>query len=176
MSNKNIKRKITHFTKVCKNIFMNASKEIFQSQKLDKVKKFAKEYKFVLIVAFIILFFIFKNVYTLGLYNHQIKALDQEIKSNQAINDQLKEDIEYYKTDEFILRYAVEELNLRPTKEHKLFHGEIKPVEEDSSSEETRDEEKDQDKETVSDTEDSSTSPIEGVDEEVNNDNNNQNE
>ena len=138
MSNKikNIKTKITKFTKVSKNIFVNASKEMLNSHKLDKVKSVTKEYKSVLIVASIILFFILKNMYTLGAYNLQIKASEQEVIHKQAINTQLKEDLEYYKTDEFILRYAIEELNLRPTKENKLFHGTIKPVAKDTSDEE----------------------------------------
>ena len=133
-----IQKKILRTFRVIRNIVVNGFKELFSDSKFDKIKKIIDENKFLIITSTIIVLFIAKNFYTIFNYNTEIKKANEEISKQTTINTQLKEDLEYYNTDEFILRYALEELNLRPTKELDLYHGEILQTKDvDESSDET---------------------------------------
>ena len=133
-----IQKKILRTFRVIRNIVVNGFKELFSNSKFDKIKKIIDENKFLIITSTIIVLFIAKNFYTIFNYNTEIKKANEEISKQTTINTQLKEDLEYYNTDEFILRYALEELNLRPTKELDLYHGEILQTKDvDESSDET---------------------------------------
>lgn len=155
-----IQKQTIRIIRVIRNILVNGFNEIFSNSKYDKVKKIISEHKSVIITSTIIALFIFKNFYTIISYNSEIKEANEAIAKQTGINNQLKEDIEYYKTDEFILRYSLEELNLRPTKELELYHGEILPYD---------DEEEEIDKTT--DIEDENPETSSENEEEINDDN-----
>lgn len=155
-----IQKQTIRTIRIIRNIIVNGFNEIFSNSKYDKVKKIISEHKSVIITSTIIALFIFKNFYTILSYNSEIKEANEAIAKQTGINNQLKEDIEYYKTDEFILRYSLEELNLRPTRELKLYHGEILPY--------NNEEEEEKDKTT--DTEDENLETSSENEEQINND------
>lgn len=134
---KNIKKKFFKVLTITRNIVINASKEFASNQGFHKISNFIKEYRFYLIIGTIIVAFISKNIYTLHSYNLQIETLNDEIVKKRALNEQLKEDLIYYNSDEYIIRCATEELNLRLSEENKLFHGEIFPIDEHEINENT---------------------------------------
>lgn len=134
---KNIKKKFFKVLTITRNIVINASKEFACNQRFQKISNFIKEYRFYLIIGTIIVAFISKNIYTLHSYNLQIETLNDEIVKKRALNEQLKEDLIYYNSDEYIIRCATEELNLRLSEENKLFHGEIFPIDEHEINENT---------------------------------------
>lgn len=98
------------------------SKNISKKLRNNKVFNFIIDYKYPFIFVAVLSIFIGKNIFLLGSYASQISALEEEVKVEEAKTTQLKEDIKYYNTDEFVYRYALENLNMRPTKKSKLIH------------------------------------------------------
>lgn len=133
---KKLKNKFNRILKIFKNILKNALKELFNHTKTKKIRRFIKEYRFYLIIAVIVLLFIAKNIYTINSYNKQLDIHNEKIVKERARNNQLKEDLQYYKSDTFIIKTATEELNLRLTEENPLYHEEIfEYIEESDESE-----------------------------------------
>lgn len=122
---KTINSTISKSFRIFKNISRNATKEIFNNKKIKKITDFIKEYKFYFIIIFIVILFIAKNIYTIHSYNKEIELYKERIVREKSLNEQLKEDLAYYKTDTYIIKVATEELNLRLTTENRLYHGPI---------------------------------------------------
>lgn len=66
---------------------------------------------------FFISFFIIKNIFSFTVNYFEIKRLQDELHSYKEENLQLVDDIKNIKTDGFVVRYGVDNLNLRPREE-----------------------------------------------------------
>lgn len=110
------------------------SNNISKKLQKNKVFKFITEYKYPFVFVVVLTIFISKNIFLLSSYTAQIATLEKEASIEEAKTTQMKEDIEYYNTDEFVYRYALEKLNMRPTKESKLIHLDIKIKDENNDS------------------------------------------
>lgn len=133
-----MKLKLQKVLRVLRNIINNLSKIIRNKTENTAIVTFLSRYKYILIVAIILLTFVGKNMYLIGRYSHDIKSYKEQVKVEEAKVKQTKEDLKYYNSDEFVYRYAMSELNMRPTKPSKWVHVKVFPKnEEDSDSEET---------------------------------------
>ena len=127
------------------------SKNISSKLRKNKFFNLVLNYKYPFIFVTVLSLFIGKNIFLLGSYSSEIASLEQDVKIEEAKTKQLKENIKYYNTDEFVYRYALDNLNMRPTRKSKLIHLDIKPSDDDKSS--SGDHESDEDTNRISDDE-----------------------
>lgn len=82
----------------------------------NKIKnnKSKKIFKF---IVFIIIILIIKNIALFGINQYEINRLKDELRLEKSVNLSLIEEIKDIKTDRFVIRYAVDNLNLRPKEE-----------------------------------------------------------
>lgn len=157
----NLKTKIKRFFRIIRNICVNLSRIIFSKSEESSLFLFLSRYKYIIAIAIVLIVFISKNVFLIGKYTKDINSYKETISLAEAQNKQLKEDLKYYNTDEFVYRYAMSELNMRPTKESNLVHVNVFPalkekVEESQSTDDTSSEHESEDKkDSTSNTEDS---------------------
>lgn len=121
---------IKKIKKISKNIIKNLSTIVRNKLQDTAFISFISRYKYILIISIIILTFVAKNLFLITKYSIDIKEYTKNVKLEQEKVQLIKDDIEYYKTDEFVYRYAMTELNMRPTKPSKLVHIPVKPKDE----------------------------------------------
>lgn len=118
-----------------KNKVTKIIKRLLQITNFSSIKTLVLRNKYLSLLIAITMIFIGKNCYDLILYKKEIKELNISLHEEQKTNKIMKSNIKYYSSDEFIIRYAIEELSLRPTKENKLIHIPVLPPTEDSFGE-----------------------------------------
>ena len=124
----NLKIKFKRFFRILRNISLNISKIVFSKTEESNIFIFLKKYKYILAISFILLIALSKNIFLITKYTRDINEYKQTITEAEAHNNQLKEDLKYYATDEFVYRYAMSELNMRPTKPSNLIHVKVFPA------------------------------------------------
>lgn len=133
--------------RIIKNINVNLYKKFDHLTSRNDTMNFIRKYKFIISIATVLIILISKNVYLIYKYSSETKEYKQTLVLEKEKNKLLKEDLKYYNSEEFVYRYAMSELNMRPTKPSKFIHIEILPennkdteTKEETSSEQNKEE------------------------------------